>query len=476
MHNIKDFGRYAGVVKTVMSLQAPGFKWITYPAGTSAIVAHPADASAPLDSVGIQAALDAARDAGGGTVIVPAGDYVVGTLRLWSDIELRLEAGARLWASPNLADYIKPGMHLIHAENATNAHITGHGEIHCQSPLWVIPWLHSGPTNWAEFQAARPGKMFVFDNCRDVSVEGIKIFDSPNWTLVFSNCRGIRVDGITMRHFDAMNADGIDLVDSQNAVIANCNLHVTDDAICMKSDISSQARDPDAPGVANIAITNCVIRTLCNAIKIGTESTGRFENITVSNIAVHNSKDDIKGAEGGINIALCDGGLARGISFNNFVMNNVECPFYLVTTPRRRFRPTLPCPAPGKIDSINISNIIARNFHYTPFVMGCPNSPAENISVRDIALFKSAEFAVAPQTSEVHECAEQYPTPFMFGSPEGGKRGVGDGLPAHGLYMRDVANSSIANYKTELCDGADARPMFEFHRCHNISAPDAKPH
>ena len=81
-------------------------------------------------------------------------------------------------------------------------------------------------------------------------------------------------------------------------------------------------------------MTNCIIRTWCNGVKIGTESSGRFENIAFSNIVVHNSENDLKGAEGGIHIALCDGGHARNVAFRNFVIDNVECPFYLVVTPR----------------------------------------------------------------------------------------------------------------------------------------------
>ena len=474
MYNIKDFGTYSGVTHAVISLQSRGFKWITYPENTSALIARPFDPDAPLDSVGIQAALDAARDGEGGTVVVPAGDYIIGTLQLWSDVELRLEPGARLWASPELEHYQDPGRHLIVADNAQNAHISGHGEIHGQSPNWVIPWLHSNPKSWAEFHNSRPGKMVFFKNCRDVSVSGIKIFDSPNWTLVFNNCRGVRVDGVTMRHFDAINADGIDIVDSQDVTISNCRLHVTDDAICMKSDILAWQQDPSRKGVANVAITNCVIRTLCNAIKIGTESLGTFENITASNIVVSNPDHDVKGAESGINIALCDGGVVHGVSFHNFTMRNVECPFYIVSTPRRLHRPHLDDPAAGKIEGVQISGIFAEKFRYTPFVVGSPSAFIENLTVRDASLFKGGGFVGSAMDGDVFESGEQYPTPFMFGSPDGGERGVGDGLPSYGLYMRDVTNSSVKGYRVMLRGGHDVRPMSVFQWCRNvnINSPD----
>ena len=105
----------------------------------------------------------------------------------------------------------------------------------------------------------------------------------------------------------------------------------------------------DPPGVRNVTVTNCIIRTWCNGVKIGTESSGRFENIAFNNIVVHNPDDDLKGAEGGIHIALCDGGHARNVAFRNFVIDNVECPFYLVVTPRRSRQQAYRTPRPGTI-------------------------------------------------------------------------------------------------------------------------------
>src|SRR4051794_24640358 len=58
-----------------------------------------------LTSPAIQKAIDDVSAKGGGTVVVPAGDFVVGTLLLKDNVTLKLEDGARLLGSDNLADY-----------------------------------------------------------------------------------------------------------------------------------------------------------------------------------------------------------------------------------------------------------------------------------------------------------------------------------------------------------------------------------
>src|ERR1700760_694166 len=59
-----------------------------------------------LDTKAIDKAVAACVKAGGGVVLVPAGTYVIGTVRLFSNIELRLGPGSVLLASDNTNDYL----------------------------------------------------------------------------------------------------------------------------------------------------------------------------------------------------------------------------------------------------------------------------------------------------------------------------------------------------------------------------------
>ena len=57
------------------------------------------------DTLAFQQALDRADLLGGGEVLVPPGDYLTGPLMLRSNTTLRIEEGASLLGSPDIADY-----------------------------------------------------------------------------------------------------------------------------------------------------------------------------------------------------------------------------------------------------------------------------------------------------------------------------------------------------------------------------------
>lgn len=53
-----------------------------------------ADAAPAENAAAVQRAVDAAHAAGGGRVVIPAGTFQCGTIRLKSHVELHLEQGA----------------------------------------------------------------------------------------------------------------------------------------------------------------------------------------------------------------------------------------------------------------------------------------------------------------------------------------------------------------------------------------------
>src|SRR5258708_4509561 len=83
-----------------------------------------------LDTAAVQAAIDACTKENGGTVLVPAGDFVVSTLELKSNVTLLLAAQGRLLGSSKPEHYsagkgVPPGngnivlLYAVNAENVT---------------------------------------------------------------------------------------------------------------------------------------------------------------------------------------------------------------------------------------------------------------------------------------------------------------------------------------------------------------------
>jgi hypothetical protein len=445
-----------------LALENLRYKWLAYPSGLRETIYRLAPGAEP-DSRGIQRAIDAAHAAGGGTVVVPAGDYLIAPIALRSRVRLHLEAGATLWGSPELADYQKaaddeiPGVWqpgrslklLVSATQAEDTALTGMGRINAQSPAWVIPWMNASPTSW---HITRPGLTVFFDRCCRVRVEGIHIHHTPSWSLVFSSCEHVQVHNVGIRSFDVINSDGIDIVGCTNVTITGCNVWSTDDAICLKSMLPGQT-------TRNVAVSNCILRTLCNGLKIGTETVGNFQDITFDNIVVYNPDDDLGHAEGGINLCAMDGGSVQNVNLSNIVMRNVDCPFYLrggLRAPRQQPWRT---PRAGLMERIAISNLMADGVRYTSWIAGQPSEPIRDVRLSNISIRKTREFYEQPPAGDVPDLPEQYPNPFMFGEHHGR-----DLLPAHGLYLRHVSRLQVSDFDV-TCARPDARQFIVQENC-----------
>lgn len=482
--NVTAFGAVGAAIPCEeLVLRHRVYKYLTLPEGLTYRV-YRLKPGAVLDSGGIQAAIDAAFAAGGGTVWIPPGNYLIAPLRLRSRVRLHLEPGACLWGSPDLPDYDRPAgeaapeysheqgynrnqrglnaarKRLIHAENEEDVFLSGEGQISGQAPAWAIPWMNGGAL---EKVADRPGDTVLFHRCRNVKVEGICLIDTPSWSLVFDLCEHVQVRGIRIRCFDIINADGIDLVNTSHVAISDCDLHTMDDAICLKSTM------PDFT-LHSVVVTNCVIRTLCNALKIGTDSLGHFEDIAFSNIVVRNDSSDILGAKGGINLCSLDGGSIRNVSFSNIVTQNTDCPFYLVSGKRsvqqEKHRP----PRSGVMEGISVIGLTAHGARHPCFVVGQPDQPIRDVMLQNIRVRKAHGFYEEVPAGPVPERPEQYPTPFMFAS-----RAQGDGLPACGLFLRHAERIVVRDFIQEN-EASDARELLVAENCRDLEVSGAKLH
>ena len=294
-----------------------------------------------VSTAAIQRAIDACRDQGGGRVVVPAGVFVTGTLRLHSRIELHLEAGAVLRGSPNLADYQLDGrrLGLLYAERVEGVSITGRGTIDGNSDAFMdrtaakriaAPLLlqtrqkerfrevASGLGDGPYVPRDRPFQTLIFSACRDVTLEDVTIVNAPFWAVHFSDCDSVRVRGIRLFN-DLMvpNGDGIDFTSCRNVVVSDCDIRAGDDALVF----TGYDHHYDLPGFTgekrdseNVVVTNCTLQSRSSAIRIGGFDQNAMRNYAFSNIVIHDSNR-------GIGVFQRDVGSIENVTFTNVVIH-----------------------------------------------------------------------------------------------------------------------------------------------------------
>lgn len=232
-----------------------------------------------LDTAAIQAAIDAASRCKG-QVRIPAGAYLSGSLMLRSGVSLDLEAGAFLVASRVMRDFVDPPpdsyVHhtssrfaFIHAIGASDVHILGSGTI---DGNLALDGGHRGPLP------------LIFENCRNLRVEGIRVVDSPGWAVTFWGCRHVTVAGV---HILDSFADGLNPCCCQDVLIEDVTVDGSgDDPVCLKNDSHRYefATRPECGFVSrDIRIRRvCIRNTTHPAFKIGTGTHGVFQNIEIA--------------------------------------------------------------------------------------------------------------------------------------------------------------------------------------------------
>ncbi len=297
-----------------------------------------------LATSAIQKAIDACTKAGGGTVEVPAGTYVVGTISLKSNVDLHLASGAVLKGSPRLADYRtytvpEYGQNyygILYTANAANVTLSGEGTVDGNNEVFYdftqAKKIDSVSTRYTRQKnnyrkvtdggigdgpvvpKDRPRQMVIFAQCTHVRVSNVSLLNSPFWTLHFADCDAVSVTGIRLwSGLLVPNADGIDVTSCSNVIISGCDIRAGDDALA----IVGYDHHFEIAGFSglrhiseNILVTDCNLQSYSSGIRIGFLDQNTVRNVTVSNCNITNSTR-------GINISLRDEGSLENLTFSN---------------------------------------------------------------------------------------------------------------------------------------------------------------
>ena len=263
------------------------------------------------NTAAIQAAIDAASGAGGGTVEVPAGVFLSGPIQLASRINLRVDGGATLRMLP-LDKY--PGgttapANFISGAGLHDIVISGSGTIDGQG----MPWWP-----YARVPGARRPRMIALSSCQRVLIERVTLTNSPMFHIAISGgsldvtVRRVTVranpstDPVTPSH----NTDACD-VSGKNVLIQDCDVSVGDDNFTCGGNTS------------DVLITNCTYG-YGHGVSIGSYTFGGVSNITVINCTFNNTESGIR-----IKSDRDRGGFVHNLSYLNLRMTNVGCPILI---------------------------------------------------------------------------------------------------------------------------------------------------
>jgi polygalacturonase len=446
-----------------------------------------------LDSAAINKAIDAAAKAGGGTVLVPAGTYLSGSIHLKSNIHLLIDAGATILGAPqsmNAYDETEPwegvayqdGGHtyfhnsLIWGENLTNVFISGNGMINggglvrgdglldkmCGFNIWDNPKAVAAKTNYPPSRLGN--KAIALKLCKNVLIRDVTIYHGGHFAILVTGCTDLTVDNVTMD----TDRDGIDIDCCRNTMVSNCRINSpNDDGLCPKSTYAL-----GKPVIEeNLTIVNCQVSgfevgTLLDGtmipsknangrIKFGTESSGGYRNCTVANCTFRACR--------GLALEEVDGGIMENITINNITMMDTPSYGIYITTGKRNRTPNLTTTSHAR--NINISNVIMDGVGTMSGIqiMGLPELPVEGVRLDNIRLVSNGSGTAEDAARIPKELGTGYPEPRSLGT-----------LPAYGVYARHVKDLELANITTSFKTN-DLRPAIICSDVNGLEIDNFKP-
>ncbi|HEY8044911.1 MAG TPA: glycoside hydrolase family 28 protein [Streptosporangiaceae bacterium] len=263
------------------------------------------------------AAIAACSRAGGGHVIVPAGQFLTGAIHLLSDVDLHLEADSTIlfsqdpnaylpvvltrWQGIELMNYSPP----IYSYGQRNIAITGSGTLNGQadaSHWWNWKSLETpdftlletmadgnvpvsqrvfGPGHYLPPQMIQP---FLTDT---VLIQGVTIINSPFWHLNPNLCQNVTVEGVSISS-SGPNTDGCDPESCNGVVIDGVTFNTGDDCIAIKSGRDADGRRVNVPS-QNLVIQNCTFAGGHGGITIGSEMTGGVKNVYARDLTMNSA-------------------------------------------------------------------------------------------------------------------------------------------------------------------------------------------
>lgn len=371
-----------------------------------------------LNTAAIQSAIDSCAGKGGGTVVVPRGVFVSGSIFLKQDVHLEIEKGGVLKGSQNTNDYpwintriagleLKWPAALVNADGLDGVRIMGDGMIDGSGERWWKEYwdARAKETNRIDphFKVPRPRLVHLM-NCTNVFVRDVTLKDSAFWNLQLTYCDGVEVRSVTIRApikpIKAASSDGIDVDSSRNVLIASCDIECGDDAICLKAGRDADGLRVNRP-TENVEIVNCRVGNAAGLVVFGSETAGGIRNVRVRDCRADAGCEEIvrfktRMGRGGVveNIVyenITATGTARVFSFNMDAFSTMWIP--------EEFRTPVSAEKGTPVfRNITVRNLKAVDCDSAGSLVGLAESPLRNITLENVDILAGKQFTVRNAT------------------------------------------------------------------------------
>jgi len=361
-------------------------------------------------------AVEACAAAGGGRVVVPAGAWLTGAIRLRSNVNLHLARGATIRFSTDPADYLPlvftrwEGVELmnysplIYAFEQENVAVTGEGTLDGQADRrhWW-PWKGETEHGWADRTPNQtPARNALFDmgeknvpvekrvfgrgyylrpsfiepyRCRNVLIEGVKLRNAPFWELHPTLCTSVTIRNVVIDS-GGPNTDGCDPECCKDVLIENTSFNTGDDCIAIKSGRNGDGRRVNV-ATENVVIRNCTMKNGHGGVSVGSEITGGVRNVFAENCRM--DSPDLWNA-----VRLKDnamrGGLLEKLYFRNLVIGQVShavlaIDFNYEEGAKGPFRPV--------VRTVRLEQVVSGSSQYGIDAQGLDDAPVCDVALSD---------------------------------------------------------------------------------------------
>ena len=305
------------------------------------ILAYGADPTAQrLATSAIQQAINSAQQ--NDVIVIPQGRFLTGALFLKSGVSLRLDAGAQLVGSQDLADYplintrvagidMRWPAGIINIIDCENVSITGTGTIDGQGAIWwqrywgddersgMVGDYSARGLRWVvDYDCQHPRNILVFES-QSILLRDFTSRESGFWNMHLCYSRHIAVEGVQISNSAGPSTDGIDVDSCEQVRIERCIVSCNDDNICIKSGRGREAAQK-ARAARDIVIRGCTLNK-GSGITLGSETSGGIERVLIEDNAFNGTGVGFR-----IKSARNRGGFIRDITVQNLRLTDVRFP------------------------------------------------------------------------------------------------------------------------------------------------------